>query len=65
MNGEEFICPSDWKVEMAIAEIRSHFGLKFGGLKAKSKNGCAVFSSSLIPDGDLAFIGGRPVEAGI
>ena len=63
MNGEDFNCPKEWNVEKAEARIRTRYGLQFGGIEA---NGVAVLSTSLISSlaGDLAFVGGKPIQAG-
>jgi hypothetical protein len=64
VNGEVFNCPRDWSVEMAESRIRTRYGLQFGAIEA---DGIAVFLTSLISNlpGDLAFVGGQPIQAGI
>lgn len=61
VNGTSFPCPVGWTVDQAVGQIRSEFGLQFGGLRSDGipQLGCELISNI---SGSLALVGGQPVQ---
>ena len=65
LNGETFICPTKWTVDVALEEIRSRYGIQFGGLVCE--DGTALCRTDLITAavGAISFSGGRLIHQGV